>query len=276
MRDRALLARSIVTEGYLRQVKRAWNFLCLILVATTLVTWQCTDHKTQSPLVIACAANAQFAMQVIAESFTALHGVQCQITTASSGKLTAQIIQGAPYDVFISADMKYPSTLYEQHKASGPPKIYANGKLVLWTVVDTLAPDLQNLHSRAISHIGLANPTTAPYGRAARQVLDSLHLDFSDRLVFGESISQVNQFIMSQAVEIGFTAKSVVVSHKLKDQGRWTEIDENLYDPIQQGVVAIKNQRDRHDEAQKFISYLLSDPGQKILELHGYDRVDSM
>ncbi len=235
--------------------------------------WRCAGDKLETPLVIACAANAQFAMKAVVKSFKEEYGIICQITTASSGKLTAQIIQGAPYDVFVSADMKYPATLHAQNKTLIQPQIYAHGKLVLWSLIDSLTPNMDKLVSAEINHIGLANPLTAPYGLAAKQLLDALNLDIEDRLVFGESISQVNQFVVSQAVELGFTAKSVVVSDEMQGRGRWIEVDSDLYDPILQGVVAIKNRRGHHEEAQKFISYLLSDVGQKILDRHGYETI---
>ncbi len=245
--------------------------LILLSIIISLFGYSCNDNSPQ-PLLIATAANMQFAIPPLLKSFTATTGISCEAIISSSGKLTAQIKGGAPYSVFLSADMKYPEILHKEGLTTALPKIYAYGTLVLWSISesDNLSMDL--LTAPSIQHIALANPKTAPYGKAAMEVLQDLNLSISlkEKLVFGESIAQTNQFITSQVAEVGFTAKSVVVSPNIKDKGQWIPIDATLYTPIEQGIVLLKNVPDKQAEAQLFYDFLLSDEGQAILQEYGY------
>ena len=233
--------------------------------------YSCNDNSSQ-PLLIATAANMQFAISPLLKEFTKTTGIACEPIISSSGKLTAQIKNGAPYNVFLSADMKYPEVLYKEGFTIDSPKIYAYGTLVLWSIIESNPLSLDILTSPSISHIALANPKTAPYGKAAIEVLQELNLSttLEEKLVFGESIAQTNQFITSQVAEFGFTAKSVVVSPNVKGQGQWISIDTSLYSPIKQGIVLLKNIPDKHTEAQLFYDFLLSTKGQAILKEYGY------
>ena len=160
---------------------------------------------TQTPkqkVTVAVAANMQHAMDALKEKFEKETGVTVEIILSSSGKLAQQIQEGAPYDVFISADTKYPLTLYQNKFAGDSPKVYAKGLLVLWTVRNDIKPsgNLQVLLDEKIKKIALANPKIAPHGVAAEEVLKYYKLSekVKDKLVYGESITQTNQFIMTQ------------------------------------------------------------------------------
>ena len=214
----------------------------------------------------------QFATQRIADQFTKKHMISCEIITSSSGKLMAQIKEGAPYDIFLSADTKYPNELHKLKLTSDSPRVYAAGKLVLWSSDKQQTISLDALMNPNINHIALANPKTAPYGKAAISVLRQLpNFDAIDKkLVFGESISQTNQFIMSRAAEVGFTAMSVVKSEQLKNQGKWIEIPENLYQPIEQAVVIIKRNQPHFTDIELFYHYLFSEESRKVLKDFGY------
>ena len=133
-------------------------------------------------------------------------------------KLTAQIKQGAPFDIFVSADMKYPQDLFESSFSKEPPWVYALGKLVLWSKGRKLESVRSALQDSGVQHIAIANPMTAPYGKAAKEVLVKYHLwdEIQPKLVFGESISQTNQFIQSGAADFGFTAKSIVMAPQMQ------------------------------------------------------------
>lgn len=249
--------------------------LCLLWFACCFVL-ACNDagEKTQynhQKLRIAVAANMQFTMQEISKAFTDETGVPCDLVISSSGKLTAQIQEGAPFDVFVSADMKYPSELYNTGFTLDSPKIYAYGKLVMWTMTGTAKPSLNSLKDPAIHHIAIADPKTAPYGKAAVAVLQraGLYETIKDKLVYGESIAQTNQFIISKASEIGFTAKSVVLSPEMKGKGQWIELDETTYPAIAQGIVALKKSSQQND-SKKFYTFLFSADAQKILLKFGY------
>ncbi len=230
------------------------------------------QNSGDGKLTIAVAANMQFAMQEISRAFTNKTGIRCDLIISSSGKLTAQIKESAPYDLFVSADMKYPSELFTTGFAMNQPKIYAYGKLVMWSMIDSIKPSVDILKNPEINHIAMADPKTAPYGEAAIEALKHYGIfeNVKDKLVFGESISQTNQFIISKSAEIGFTAKSVVLSPAMKGKGHWADVDEASYPAIAQGVVLLKRKNLQKNNAEKFYYFLFSDDAKKILGNFGY------
>ncbi len=205
-------------------------------------------------------------------SFSMETKIQCEIIVGSSGKLSAQIKQGAPFDLFVSANMKYPEDLYKGGFTTKKPTIYAYGKLVLWTMSPSVDLSLNYLTSDRVKHIAVANPKIAPYGIPAIEVLknEGLYELVKEKLVFGENISQTNQFITSEVAEVGFTAKSVVLSPNMKENKNWIEMNIRSYSPIAQGVVILKNRNDHLEDAQKFYNFLLSAEGGQILSKFGY------
>jgi len=248
----------------------------LFLFIPLFLFLSCQNNSDQK-LTIAAAANMQFAMKALVEAFTEETNIECETIISSSGKLTAQIIHGAPYHIFVSADLKYPNTLFEKGKTIAAPKVYAYGYLVLWSQVgaieNSLETVLQSFPSEDIQHIALANPKTAPYGRAAMQVLekDQAFSSYESKLVYGESIAQVNQFVTTKAAEFGFTAKSVVMAPKINPKGDWLALPTDLYDPIEQGVVILKTNPKAEAQAQKFYKFLFSPKAKEILDNFGYD-----
>ena len=214
----------------------------------------------------------QFVIKDLVKNFSETTGIECEIIISSSGKLTAQINEGAPFDVFISANMKYPNDLYKKGLTIDKPKIYAYGKLVLWTMKEDIPTHILSLTNDNIKHIAIPNPKTAPYGKAAMDVLNfvSLFEETKDKLVYGESISQVNQFINSQAVEIGFTSLSVVLSPQIKGKGTFNMIDNSYYHAIAQGIVCIKGDAPNEKSALKFSDFLFSKKSKEILNTFGY------
>lgn len=229
----------------------------------------------QKGLTVAAASNVQYAMEELIREFEAETNIEVQTVVSSSGKLSAQISQGAPYDVFVSADEKYPAEIARSGLAAGPPEVYAYGHLVLWTVrqdID-LSPGLSVLNARAISKIAVANPDLAPYGEQSMRVLR--HLGLEDRLrtklVFGENISQTSQYIMSGACDVGFTAKSVVLASQLAGKGRWMEVPGESYSPIAQAAVRTRSGAARRpEESKKFFAFLFSRKAREILREYGY------
>jgi len=253
-----------------------WNKPIQILICLGeifILLFACTHTNPKPPkLRIAASANMQFAIKGLMDEFTNRTHIETELITASSGKLTAQIQEGAPFDVFLSADMKYPTALYENGFTHSKPVSYAYGQLVLWTMNQTIPLSLDSFSIGSIKHIALANPKTAPYGLAAKEVLvkKKSWSSIKDKLVFGESIAQTNQFVVTQSAEIGFTAKSVVLSSNLKDKGRWVAIDSNLYGDIVQGFVIVKHPQTPLLQAKQFQSFLFSKEAQKILKDFGY------
>ncbi len=243
----------------------------LIFLCLSLLVLGC-NQKNQKKITIATAANMQFAMEELITAFTEQTGIECDNIIGSSGKLTAQIREGAPFDIFVSADMKYPNEIYKNGLATGPPEIYAYGTLVLWTMDDSMSPSLKILADSKINHIAVANPKTAPYGVAALEVLKQYDLfpRLQDKLVYGESIAQTNQFIISRSAEIGFTAKSAVLSPQMSGKGKWVELQDSLYSRIDQGVVRIKHSAVENNNAIRFYNFLFSKDAKKILKNFGY------
>jgi molybdate transport system substrate-binding protein len=221
----------------------------------------------------AVSANLQFAFHDVATAFKKDTGIEVKPSYGASGKFATQIMNGAPFDVFLSADMDFPEKLHKAGFAQNAPKPYAYGTLVLWTAKRNL--DLKNwqqlLTSPAISKVAIANPKTAPYGREAVRALAHYKIEaaVTPKLVYGESISQAIQFIQTQAADIGFTAKSVVISPELKNQGKWVEVPKAAYEPIAQGAVVLK-QADKPEAAKKFYDYLYSAKARAIFSKFGY------
>ncbi len=225
-------------------------------------------------LSVAVAANVQFAFDDLKEEFKKQTGHELKGVFNSSGKFVSQITNGAPFDVFMSADMDYPNVLYQQDFSSAAPKIYAYGSLVLWTNKNI---DLQSwqvlLESEKIQKIAIANPKTAPYGRETMRALKFYKLDaaIESRLVYAESISQTNQYIYLGLVDVGFTAKSVVVSAEMRGKGQWIELPVNSYTPIAQGVIILKHGRENAPQmSQQFYEFLSSAKAKAILQKNGY------
>lgn len=234
-----------------------------------------TDQKTaKTKLLVATAANAQFAVEAIKEAFEAAQdSIELEVIVSSSGKLTAQITQGAPYDLLLAANMKYPNYLYENDFAASRPKVYAQGALVLWSNTQTL--DTINWQARLMEAVKVAipNPELAPYGEGAMHFFEhnNLRESVQEKLVFGESIAQTNQYILSGACELGVTAKSVVISPEMQAQGSWVALNIDAYQPIKQGVVITKYGISNHSDASNiFYNYLFSKAAQDILINYGY------
>lgn len=226
-------------------------------------------------VIVAVAANMQYPMNKLKETFEQQTGIKVNVILSSSGKLTQQIQEGAPYDVFISADTTYPQTLYKNKFATAPPKVYAKGVLVLWTTAPGIVPtkDLKVLLANDVKKIAIANPKTAPYGVAAETILKhyKIYDQVKDKLVFGESITQTNQFIASQSADIGFTAKSVVLSDEMKGKGSWIDLDINTYTPIEQAAVILRHGTETNkDASEKFYNYLYSKTAKAIFKQFGY------
>jgi molybdate transport system substrate-binding protein len=251
----------------------AINFIQTRLSSLLLMTivFSCEPAK-EATLTIACAANAQFAITEISADFEKEYGIKSHIVTASSGKLTAQINEGAPFDIFISADMKFPEEVYKRGFGVGKPQVYAYGQLVLLSTNPAVKSNLSILESDQIKHIAIANAKTAPYGIAAESVLRyyGLYEKVKDKLVYGESISQSNQFISTGAAEIGFTSASSLPAYGNAELSVFSAFDEASYAPIEQGFIVVKNPKGDLEKAQKFSLFLSSEKAATTLLKYGY------
>ncbi len=232
----------------------------------------CAGPSGAPPLRIAAAANLRYALEEISTAFTQETGQPCELIYAASGKLTAQIVAGAPYDVFLSADARYPAELASQGLTQGPAQTYARGQLVLWTLSPTLPLDAAGLLDDEVQHVSLANPTTAPYGAAAVAYLQRAGLadTLRSKLVFGESVAQASQFVTSGAAEMGFTALSIVRELERTEPVRWALLPADTYPALQQQVVVLRREGEMMQGAERFRDYLFSPIGRRILAEFGY------
>lgn len=248
----------------MRNIKTYWCLLILLLAS-------CQKHEQQQTLKIAVAANMSFSMVEIADSFELEHDVKIEMSTASSGMLTSQIINGAPFDVFIAANMDYPIALHHQGLAS-EPVVYAYGK-VLVAVHSEIALSktwLELLLSKEIKRIAIANPASAPYGIAAMEALkkEGIYESIKSKIILGESVAQVNQYIKTGAVDLAFTSNAFEAN--FKEDYSFYEIPSQFYQPIKQGVTMINKKNSRNAASELFINYLASEASQRILLNHGF------
>lgn len=232
-----------------------------------------TDGSTNNDksLNVACAANMQFAMDSIAVLFEAEHGIKCEITSGSSGMLTSQIENGAPYDVFVSANMNYPETIYSNGHGE-KPIIYATGRLIFVTAKDKSYQSLEEaLEDEKLERIGIADHQIAPYGMAANQFLNESGRQESmqGRLVIGESIGQINSYITTGAVDGAFTS----YSFKVKNEENYTyfEVDPALFDPINQGAMVLNHGLENSpEESELLVNFFSTDKCKDVLKYFGY------
>ena len=221
---------------------------------------------------LALAANVSYAINDLIKEFNKTNpNTKIQVIYGSSGKLTAQISNGAPYDIFMSANMKYPQALYTKNIAITKPIIYAKGALALISSKDIdLSKNLDFLKDKKINRIAIANPKTAPYGITTVEALKNLELyeALKKKFIYGESISQTVTYAL-KAADLGFIAKSSLYSDKMKRYTNHRNLDIKLYTPIEQGLVILKQAKNNKD-AKAFYDFILSSKAQKIFKEYGY------
>jgi len=224
---------------------------------------------------IAVATNVSYAIQELQSKFQQTHpGIDINIILGSSGKLTAQISHGAPYGLFMSANMLYPQKLYENKLSTTKPQVYAKGILALFSTKERdFSLGIKLLQAKHIHKIALANPKTAPYGKAAFEALQTskIYTDIKTKLIFAESISQTLSYVIT-AADIGFVASSSLYSAKMsryKKGKYWEEVDPSLYKPIEQGVVLLSFAKDTK-AYRLFYEFLFSTDAKKIFKKYGY------
>jgi molybdate transport system substrate-binding protein len=244
---------------------------CLVLLFVLLTLRSVYAQEIR----VAAAADLKSALGEVSAQFQKLAGKKIDVIYGSSGNFYAQIQNGAPFDVFLSADIDYPRKLEAAGLAEpGTLYEYAVGRIVIWMPGDARA-DLAKLGWKAllepgVERIAIANPEHAPYGRAAVAALRNagLYEQVRRRLVYGENIAQAAQFVASGSAQVGILALSLAVSPAMKEGKRW-EIPANMHPPIEQGVVILKSAKDK-EGAQAFLAFLKSDAGRKILESYGF------
>lgn len=231
--------------------------------------------KPCGTVTVAAASDLTFAMNEVVANFEKATGCTVRLSLGSSGNFLTQIENGAPFDVFFSADIAYPQKLESQGLAApGSTYLYAIGKIVLWTRNGSgidVSKGFSVLRDPSVKKLAIANPEHAPYGRAAEEALRQagVYDAVKDRIVLGENISQTAQFVESGNADAGIIALSLTLSPTMKDKGRAWNIPENLYAPIQQGAVAVRAAKNPRG-AQQFLDYVRMPATAAILERYGF------
>lgn len=232
-------------------------------------------------ITVAAASDLQYALREIAQNYEKKSGNTVKLTFGSSGALSAQIENGAPFDLFFSADASYPETLVKNNAADGKTLVrYARGILVLWIakeepmsgmIAGLAMADLNNLTAAGIKKIAIANPQHAPYGRAAVSALKNagVYEKISGKLVMGENVSQAAQFAESGNAQAALLPLSLAQAPALRERGRYLMVQPNLYAPIVQAAVVTKQARNPA-AADGFLRYVLHD-GVLILRKYGFE-----
>lgn len=226
-----------------------------------------------SSIKVAVSANVSYAIDELRQEFLSSHpDTKIDTIVASTGKLTTQIIHGAPYDMLLGANVAYPQKLYDMHIAITKPVVYAKGALIYLTRKDyDLSNPLALLQSKDIHKIAIANPKTAPYGIASVEALKNAKVftQLKSKFIYGESISQTLTYTL-RATDIGIVAKSSIYSPKLhiKDMN-YKDVDTSLYTPINQAMVLLKHAKDSK-EAREFYEFLQTPKAKEIFQKYGY------
>jgi len=229
------------------------------------------ESRAQEPLMIAVAANFAPAMAMIGKNFTRSTDIPTQVSVSSSGRLYSQIRNGAPFDLFFSADSNRPELLFTEGRCE-QPEVYVNGLVVLWSRDADLCRDLGSwqdaVKGPGLKRIGMANPELAPYGTVAKDALlaEKLWNTAQDRLVFGNNVAQAFQYAATGAADASFTALSL--AHTTRgEQGCFLPVPEA--EPVAQSVCVVENSTNKI-AAKKFLSFLLSKEIKAMLFQYGY------
>jgi molybdate transport system substrate-binding protein len=227
-------------------------------------------------LAIAAAADLNFAFQEITAQFEKETGQKVRLSFGSSGNFLAQIQNGAPFDLFFSADMEYPRKL-EAAGVAEPGTIYryAVGSIVLWvprdSKIDVARLEIDALLDPSVRKIAIADPRHAPYGRAAVAAMEhfGVYEKLKDKLVFGENISQTAQFVESGGADIGIIALSLAAAPPMREKGKYWEIPESAHPSIEQGAVILKSSQNKQ-AAAAFLDYLKSPARMELMRRYGF------
>ena len=225
---------------------------------------------------MAAAADLQFAMQDIASRFEKQTGKSVKVIYGSSGNFAQQLQNGAPFDMFFSANLDYPKQL-EGAGLTEPGTLYqyAKGKIVIWVPKQSaldLSGGLKALLNPAVKKIAIANPAHAPYGKAAVAAMqkENVYDQVKDKLVLGENISQAASFVVSGAADAGIVAYSLALSPTMKDNGRYAAIPADDYPAIEQACVIMKSSKNK-PLARQFLAFIQSGAVGDTLKSYGFD-----
>lgn len=224
-------------------------------------------------ITVAAAADLKFAMDELVQAFNkANQADKVEVTYGSSGKFNTQIQQGAPYDMFFSADIAFPRELMKAGMAASDVIPYAVGRIVLWSAPqDASKMTLKTLADPAITRIAIANPKHAPYGKRAEEALHSAGVweSVQPKLVFGENISQTAQFALTGNAQVAVVALSLAVHPELAGRGGYWLIPDSMHQPLEQGFVITKH-AEGSQVAKRFAEFMSSKPARAVMTKYGF------
>ena len=245
---------------------------CLVMSAT----WSRAQKQKRAPELTVAAADLTTALKEIGDGYEKKTGVKVKLSFGGSGALTQQMQNGAPFDLFFSADMDYPCHLIATGNADSASLYqYAVGKLVLWVPADSrLDVEHQGMNvllDPSVKKIAIANPQHAPYGRAAVAALKhaGVYDPVADRLVLGENVSQAAQFVESGNAQAGFIALAHALASEMLGKGKYWEIPADAYPPLVQRVVVLSHSRQKK-EAAGFLEYVETKESVDLLRKYGF------
>ncbi|MDX1589999.1 MAG: molybdate ABC transporter substrate-binding protein [Oleiphilaceae bacterium] len=245
--------------------------LALVLCLATVV---CQSALAAPMLRIAAASDLRFAMEAILEQFRDKYpDYDVTVVYGSSGRFHSQIENGAPFDLYFSADIAYPMSLKEAGLVAGEVMPYGRGRLVLWSrTLDVTDMTLADLDDPALERIAMANPRHAPYGARAREALESAGVwsAVQPRLVYGENIAQTLQMADSGAADLGIVALSLVLSPAMAGEGSYHRIDPRLHQPLEQGFVITSHGKD-NATARRFADFFRQESSRRLLQAYGFE-----
>lgn len=240
-----------------------------------LVAFVCQFCSGQE-ITVAAAADLQPAMQDMAARFEKETGKTVKLIYGSSGNFFQQIQNGAPFDIFFSANLDYPRRLEAAGlTAPGSYYQYAKGKIVIWVPRESkidLSSGMQALLAPSVKKVAIANPEHAPYGQAAVAAMrkQNVYDRLKDKFVLGENISQTASFVVSGSADAGIVALSLALSPNMKDKGRYVAVPDGDYPPIEQACVILGRSKDK-ETAQQFLSFLRTAAAGELLRRYGFD-----
>jgi molybdate transport system substrate-binding protein len=246
-----------------------------LVVVTALVLGLSGSFCKAQEITVAAAADLQSVMQDITARFQKETGKTVKVIYGSSGNFFQQIPNGAPFDMFFSANLDYPKKL----ETAGLTELgtfyqYAVGKIVIWVPNDSkldVSTGLRSLLNPAIKKIAVANPQHAPYGQAAVAAMkkEDVYDKVADKFVLGENISQTASFVVSGSADVGVVALSLALSPNMKDKGRYTEIPTGEYPPIEQACVVLKSSQQK-DTAKAFLNFIKTPRVAELFRTYGF------
>jgi molybdate transport system substrate-binding protein len=252
-------------------MRTVFTHLCLLCMTVPFTT-----HAQKTEVVVAAAADLRFAMDSLIAVFAKTNpGCSLRVVYGSSGNFFQQIGNGAPFDLFFSADIDYPKQLAEKHLTLSVIHLYGTGQLVLWSkTIDPAIGKMNTLLDPAIKKVAIANPAHAPYGQRAEESLRHYQLydKIKDKLVLGENIAQTAQYAQSGAADIGIIALSLALSPVLQQEGgKYWLIPAESHQPLEQGFVLLPHAKDNKCASQ-FMDFITTPEARAILKSFGFSQ----